>query len=1114
MPDVRQWLQGLGLGQYADTFERNDFDWDLLRELDHEILKEIGVDSVGHRVRILKSVRVLDVTQEDDQSDPPKFSPALAHASPTGDAERRQLNVMFCDLAGSTAIAKALDPEEMREVNLAYQQLCTETIERFGGFVARFMGDGVLAYFGYPRAQEGDPERAVRAGLALTADVEALERRFGRPGGLPLTVRVGIATGRVVAGDLIGAGASAESPVVGETPNLAARLQALAAPGTVVIADETCALLGELFQYRSLGEQTLKGIDNPVRCHQVMGVGSTESRFEAVHASRLSPLVGRDEEFELLDRRWRTARDGNGQVVLLSGEAGIGKSRLIYEIHEPRTLKLRLQCSPHGTNSALHPIVDYFQRRLDEKREEGDSSTLDALEALIATDGAMRPDTLALFASMLSIPFDERYGLLDLDPRQQLELTLHALVEQIISLANAAPTILVVEDAHWADPTSLEFFSRLVDVAQHHALLVIISFRPEFDAPWPGESHVTSMRLNKLTSTERASLIRSVSKQGSLPDAVVREIAERADGVPLFLEELTRSVVEDARSDPGMMRIPATLHDSLMSRLDRLGNAKRVAQTAAVIGREFEHGLLAEVFGGDEDELESGLDRVLDSGLVLRRGTPPAAHYTFKHALIQDAAYENLLRTTRRELHARVAKALRAREGTHRPPEPERLAHHYSKADMPRESVEYRLRAGAEGIRRAANAEAAEQFELGLLDLGKLAPSRHRDEKELQFLVALVTALRTSAGWGNERAVGANDRARALCESLDDDETLYRVLQQDRVLHWIRGEHAAVIRIQEAMTSVGHRLENQGLSALDRTFVAWPHLMRGELDVVRSILGEAPWKLGEETYREYRFGYGIDGRIRLLALHGHCEWLNGSADSAARSFGEAIALARSIEHPQSLTWALTLAGALPAAMRRDAPAALAFAQEILSRSDALRSPTDVGWAKVYGGWAAATAGDRGAGVGSLLEGLAILEGDHAAVFRTIQLALLADVHLAGGDVESARLVLEGAKRFARSSGERLWRSELERLEAECGRCNGVTRLEAAERAFLSAIEIAQAGGFRPLALRAATGYARHLAERGRGAAAEAALRPAVEALTERGETQDLREAIDVLASLS
>ena len=661
MQEIADWLKTLGMSEYAQRFAENRIDLSVLPDLTDQDLEKLGV-LLGDRRKMLRAIANLDATST---ATAPAPAPPSALLPQEAAAERRQVTVMFSDLVGSTALSACMDPEDLREVISAYQKCVAETVRRLGGFVAKYMGDGVLVYFGYPQAHEDDAERAVRAGLELISGVTALKSA------VPMQTRVGIATGLVVVGDLIGSGAAQEQAIVGETPNLAARLQGIAEPNTVVIAEGSRRLLGNLFELEDLGPKNLKGIAGSVRAWAALRPSSVESRFEALHTSGLTALVGREEELELLLRRWGRAKTGEGQVVLLSGEAGIGKSRLtaalLERLADEPHIRLRYFCSPQHTDSAFYPIIGQMERAAGVAHDDTPQAKLDKLDAVFAPTSTSIQDA-AHFAEMLSLPNDGRYPALELAPEQRRQRTLDALTAQLVGLAGQRPVLMIVEDAHWIDPTSLEAFGRTVDRIKTLPVLLIVTFRPEFSPPWLGQSRVTSVTLNRLGEREATAIISRLVGNKELPADVMAEIVERTDGIPLFVEEMTKAVLEAegegaarrtvAAVPSPALAVPASLHASLMARLDRLGPAKEVAQIGAAIGREFSHALLTAVARKPETELSAALDRLIAAGLLFRQGVPPHASYLLKHALVQDAAYGTLLREPRRALHARIAEIL------------------------------------------------------------------------------------------------------------------------------------------------------------------------------------------------------------------------------------------------------------------------------------------------------------------------------------------------------------------------------------------------------------------------------------------------------------------------
>ena len=764
MQQVADWLEKLGMSEYAKPFAENRIDFSVLPDLTDQDLEKVGV-LLGDRRKILRAIAELAGAVIASPQ------PALAEPKTQDTAERRQVTVMFSDLVGSTALSARMDPEDLREVISAYQKCVAETVGRFDGFVAKYMGDGVLVYFGYPQAHEDDAERAVRAGLELIAAVAGLKTRA------PLQTRVGIATGLVVVGDLIGSGEAQERGIVGETPNLAARLQSIAEPNMVVLAENTRRLLGNLFDLQDLGKKDLKGLAGPVRAWAALRASSAEGRFEALHTTGLSALVGREEELELLLRRWFRAKTGEGQVVLLSGEAGIGKSRLTAVLlerlaAEPHT-RLRYFCSPSHTDSALYPIIGQAERAAGLAHDDKPQSRLDKLDAMLAQTSTSAQDA-ALFADMLSLPNDGRYPALDLAPEQRRQRTLEALTAQLAGLARQQPVLMIVEDAHWIDPTSLEAFGRTVDRIKTLSVLLIVTFRPEFNAPWAGRSHVTSLTLNRLGERETAAIIARLVGNKELPADVMSEIIERTDGIPLFVEEMTKAVLEaetegEARRTAGAvpspaLAVPASLHASLMARLDRLGPAKEVAQVGAAIGREFSHALLAAVVREPEAELGSALDRLIAAGLLFRQGVPPHATYLFKHALVQDAAYGTLLRKPRRTLHARIAGTLESQFAEIAERQPELLARHCTEAGQIEKAAGLWAKAGQRSPERSALVEAVEQLTRALDQIASLpaTPALRREQIKLQ--VGLANALMHVKGYAAPDTKAAVERARMLME--------------------------------------------------------------------------------------------------------------------------------------------------------------------------------------------------------------------------------------------------------------------------------------------------------------------------------------------------------------
>jgi class 3 adenylate cyclase/predicted ATPase len=1101
--DVAVWLRGLGLERYEGAFRDNEIDWEALPRLTAEDLKDLGVVLGSHRRKLLTAIAAL-------RNDQGSAAPA---------AERRQLTVMFCDLVGSTALAARLDPEDLREVITAYHRAVAEIVAGFDGFVAKYMGDGVLIYFGYPRAHEDDAERAVRAGLGL---IEAIARLEAKP--VKLQARVGIATGLVVVGDLIGEGSAQEQSVVGETPNLAARLQALADPDTVVIAAGTRHLVGDLFEYDDLGAVAVKGLAEPAPAWRVLRPSAVASRFEALRGSSLTRLIGRDEEIDLLLRRWARAKAGDGQVVLISGEPGLGKSRLTAALEERLQtephLRQRYFCSPYRQDSALFPFIDQIGRAAGLAPDDAPAAKLDKLEALLARSAAPRQD-VALVADLLSLPgSDRRHALPDLSPQRKKEWTLAALIHRLEGLARRHPVVMVFEDAQWIDPTSCELLDLTVERVASLPVLLIVTFRPEFQTPSIGQPHVTMLALNRLNRRDRAALATQIAGGKTLPSEVIDQIVERTDGVPLFVEELTKSVLEsellreeqdhyvlDGPLPP--VAIPTSLHASLLARLDRLGSVRHVAQIGAAIGRWFRYTLISAVYGLHEDELQAALARLVASELVFQSATPPDAVYTFKHALVQEAAYGSLLRNARQQLHGRIAEALEALFPEMMDSQPELFARHYTAAGLPEKSVFYWSKAARRSAARSAMAEAATQFQKGLDQLTLLPNDFARQRQELEFRSSLGTVLQSVKGYAAPETGQTLARARELWEQLGSPPEFLQVSYAQSLYHAIRGELKLAHRLDKDLLRLSRQRNDPAGLVLAHQSLGRSLMFTGRFGSSRSHLNEALALCASSSDHSLVRQAGVHPQVASQAFLAIVLFCLGYPDRALARSTAAIAEARRLAHPPSLAVGLTN-GARLLSLSGDGAVLDEWAGQLVAMA------TEQGFllwraiGMVYRGWLRVHHGDVTEGISLLRRGSAAYRATGAEAWVPYQIALLARACEIAGQIDEAVDLLDDASQIVERTGERWLDSELSRHK---GQLLLQGRAEAAEELFHKALSIAREQDAKLWELRAAASLARLWRDQGRRQEAHGLLAPVYGWFTEGFDTPDLKEAKALLDEL-
>ncbi|MCA6118121.1 AAA family ATPase [Bradyrhizobium sp. WSM 1738] len=1095
MQQIADWLEKLGLGQYALRFAENGIDLSVLPELTDQDFDRLGV-LIGHRRKMLRAIAELNQAE-------------LVDAQTRHAAERRHLTVMFCDLVGSTELSARLDPEDMWEVIRAYRTACARAIAAYDGSIARFIGDGVLAYFGYPRAHEDDAERAVRAGLDMIAAIR-LETRAER-----VEVRIAIATGLVVVGDLISGGASEQQAMVGDTPNIAARLQSLAEPGAVIVAASTRDLLGDLFTFRSLGLRQVKGISEPIAVWAVEGGAASESRFEAVRTARSMGFVGRKPEIEFVLSRQQLAWQGQGQAVLISGEAGIGKSRLVAMLCENASLgahcRVRYQCSPYHINSALHPFVAQLERAAAIRSQDTPEQKLDKLEAML-TRGTQRVANAApLIAALLSIATGERYPPLGLNPVQQRRQTFAALLDQLEGLARQQPVLIVCEDMHWADATTLELFDLAVDRIRGLPILALMTFRPEFEPPWAGLANVSVLRLDRLDRQDARALVEQVTVGRQLPGEMMRQIIDRTDGIPLFIEELTKTVLESGLlvEDAGRYRldrplpplaIPATLQDSLMARLDRLAPVKEVAQIGAAIGRDFSYTLLRCVAGRDDLTLNAALRQLEEAELLLRRGTPPEASYTFKHALVQEAAYESLLKSRRQLLHKHIGDVLRDQFPAIAETEPEVVAYHFTEAGLDGIALDWWRKAGQQALKRSAYTEAIAHLGKAVAIADGLPDDPGRTMNRLHLQITYSRALRGNLGHNAPETVAAWTRARQFAADINDPVELapiYSGLFNACLTH---GEIAPMWELADATMTAANRRPDSPVAAVVAHWTngatCWfggDYLnARAHLEQALAIYGAEP---NLETFRASTLDLPFV-IMRFLAL---VLWPIGQIDRARRFATEAVRSSgeqRALSQANALVHKAVFDGLCGGPLQQtETILALALARDHTM-------PLYVAAGTYLTGLAKWRAGDREAGLLEMRRGWTLLHENDCYLCEPFWGMQVAVANAAAGQTDTALEILRELIATTEQSGQHWLDAELHRVQGELLLRRDPSNVGGAECAFSKALEIARSQQTKVFELRSAIGLAHLCINSGREAAGSEAL---ARALIDFDEGQELPE---------
>lgn len=1114
-------MRELGLERYERAFRTNDIDVDLLSDLTDADLERLGVASLGHRKKLLRTIEALRPPEPEVSAGATAIADEapLRHSTPAlrSEAERRQLTVMLVDLVGSTALSARLDPEEMRDVLRTYQNTVAGEIGRFEGYVAKFMGDGVMAYFGWPRAHEDEAERAVRAGLAVVAAVARLSG-----GGEALACRVGIATGLVVVGDLIGEGAAREQAVVGDTPNLAARLQAVAEPGAVVIGKLTRQLVGDLFALRSLEPQIFKGMREPEPAHLVLRERALESRFAARLSGGVAPVVGRDQELALLLERWRQAKAGEGQLILLTGEAGIGKSRITEAMieavaGEPYSL-IRYQCSPYHAGSALYPAIHHLAHAADLDPDDDPERRLGRLEAWLArADGpTATPEATALLAALLDLDATDRYGPVTLTPQQRRARTLTALVDQLIGSAGRRPVMWVVEDAHWIDPTTLEMLELALERVQGSAVLVMVTARPTFGAAFASHPAVTRLVLNRLARAAVQLIVDRISDGKRLPEAVLDEIAVRSDGVPLFVEEMTKAVLESGAlietadayhlGDPlSGLAIPASLHDSLMARLDRLHPVREVAQAAAVIGRSFDHATIAALTELPEPALGDAMLRLVEAELAFRRGAAPDATYLFKHALVRDAAYESLLKAKRVEMHARLVDVLERSVNA----SPEVKAQHAEAGGLTERALGYWEQAGTRALARPAYREAIAQLENAVRLCREMGSDGSWRGREQGLHLKLGQALIANRGYQAAATLRTFEHALRLADDMADVSLQLPALFGLWAGHHIAGTGSADLAeryaaLAETQSEAGPRLVGLRMLGLERFY-------DGRFAEALALTNRALEIYDPVAHRDLTQRFGHDPRAAAANYKAWSLWHLGFPDQATSVIRENLRWIREVDHANTTGLVLCF-GTMTHIWLRQPDRVEAAAREALRLADEMTLPLWHAWASIHLGWALSQQG-AAPGLDEIESGLREARGIGAGRFEPFHLGLAAEAYARAHRLDEAwgRLV-EALAGLARGH-HRAFAADLYRLRGVLSLHLAAGRAAAAEADLGQALAIAREQESPLLELRAATSLARLWVDQGRSREARDLLAPVYGWFSEGFETQDMREARALLEEL-
>jgi class 3 adenylate cyclase/predicted ATPase len=1034
---------------------------------------------------------------------------------------------MFCDLVDSTKFSSQLDPEDYREVVREYQKVCSEVITRFDGHIAQLLGDGLLLYFGYPQAHEDDAHRAVRTGLGILDAMGDLNRRLQQAQGLQLAIRVGVHTGLVVVGEMGGQGRQ-EQLALGQVPNVASRLQGLAQPNTIAVSEATYRLVQGYFDYEALGVQTLQGVAEPVAVYRVLQESGARSRLDIAERRGLTPLVGREQEVGLLVERWEQVKAGQGQVVLLTGDAGIGKSRLVQMLkdHVAQESHVRWECrsTEYYQNSALYPVIDLFQRILRFEAHETPDEKVGKLEHALNQYRLPLEEAVPLFAPLLSLPIPEdRYPPLNVSSQRQRQKTLESLVAILLELAERQPVLFILEDLHWTDPTTLEFLSLLVEQVPTTAIATLLTCRPHFQPSWRHRSYITEMTLNRLSHTQVEQIVTGMTDGKTFPAEVLQQILTKTDGVPLFIEELTKAILESGHLQEidgqyellgslTSFAIPVTLQDSLMARLDRLMTAKVIAQLGATIGRQFSYALLHAVAQLNDRTLQEELHRLVEVELLYQRGVPPQATYTFKHALIQDAAYESLLKSTRQQYHQRIAHVLEEQFPETTVTQPELIAHHYTEAGLTEQAVHYWHKAGQSAVQRSAHVEAISHLRQGLELLETLPETPQRLQREVDMHITLGASLLATKGSGAPEVEQTYLRARQLCEHLEAPHQLFPVLRGLWNYYNGRAEHQTAHALGEQLLTLAQQAQDTPMLVATHRALGTTMFWLGAGASAHRHFAQGVALYHAQQHHSLAFRYGEDASVLCHMFAAWTLWYLGYPDQGLSRSHEALTLGQQRAHPFSLSFALTMA-AMFHQFRREMQAAQERAEAAIRLTTEQGFPYFMALSSLMRGWALAHQERAQEGSEQYTQSLMTYCATGAELLRPYLRALLADVHGILGKPETGLAVLGEALTHADKTGERWYESECYRLKGALLLQQSSSNQTEAESCFLQAISIARSQEAKSFELRTATSLSKLWQHRGKRQEAHDLLAPVYGWFTEGFDTADLQEAKALLEEL-